>query len=162
MASLFKIIKRKKVQFQGASDLPKSKPVAPDFMEDVRNTSESICARVSGYRVSLPIRLSIQAQRTVSRQPFTGDWTCAPVQGRELEGSVLDEDEARQTTPGAETVDTPPKKSEIDENLSTDNVQQAGPGYKSQSQLESDADAKQRRINRVFMNLEIAEKVPSL
>ena len=44
----------------------------------------------------------------------------------------------------------------------TPSVQQAEPiepGCKSQSQLQSDADAKQKRIDKIFVNLKIAEKV---
>ena len=41
-----------------------------------------------------------------------------------------------------------------------DEIQQSNErACKSQSQLESDAESKQKQINRVFMNLKIAEKV---
>ena len=46
--------------------------------------------------------------------------------------------------------------------LQTEHLIISNLGRKSQLQLESDADAKQKRINQVFMNLKIAEKVHTI
>ena len=69
--------------------------------------------------------------------------------------------------------DNPPSPDESDTSIADyvvaseanyvgDEIQQSNErACKSQSQLESDAESKQKQINRVFMNLKIAEKVSS-
>ena len=158
MASPPEPVKKKRVQFQGASN----------FMDDIRETSVRIARHDSEPNKPRELTQSSgHIRRIVSGPPYDidGDWFQQFLLGRrkvfsDTKDSGLDEADDAVTTPTH--MDGWPKKSEVSITEGSQSiVQQADPGCKSPSQLESDADAKQRRINKAFMNLKIAEKVPS-